>query len=95
MFGPNDVLPCPSESARRRHAAHGQTCQVCEVTPGAADERAALRQAEDNLFLTRRLAEVDRVIRTFLQFPVIRHEALDREHRRLFPQPRTSRRSAA
>lgn len=26
-------MPCGTESARRRHAAHGRTCQVCESTP--------------------------------------------------------------
>lgn len=29
VLGPNDVVPCPSRSARRRHQAHGQTCRVC------------------------------------------------------------------
>lgn len=27
----NDTLPCPSESAKRRHAALGQTCRTCQV----------------------------------------------------------------
>lgn len=29
-LGPNDLLPCPSPSARKRHAAHGELCPVCE-----------------------------------------------------------------
>ncbi|MDG4796186.1 hypothetical protein [Micromonospora sp. WMMD1082] len=27
--GPNSVLPCGTDSARRRHLAHGQECGVC------------------------------------------------------------------
>lgn len=29
----NALLPCGTESARRRHAAHGQNCRVCAVAP--------------------------------------------------------------
>lgn len=35
--GVNDVLPCPSTSARRRHAAHGQTCTTCDNATGFND----------------------------------------------------------
>jgi hypothetical protein len=28
--GPNDLLPCATDGARRRHAAHGETCLTCE-----------------------------------------------------------------
>lgn len=28
--GPNDVIACPSESARRRHMAKAELCTVCE-----------------------------------------------------------------
>jgi hypothetical protein len=28
--GPNDVLPCGTESALRRHQAHGRICPVCQ-----------------------------------------------------------------
>ncbi len=31
-FGANAVVPCPSDSARRRHAALGQECRACEPT---------------------------------------------------------------
>lgn len=34
-FHPNEVLPCGTDSARRRHAAHGQECRVCESTAPA------------------------------------------------------------
>jgi hypothetical protein len=27
--GPNELLPCGSGSARRRHLAHSRPCQVC------------------------------------------------------------------
>lgn len=39
------VEPCPSPSARRRHAAHGRTCGVCDTAPAVdpADEVARLR----------------------------------------------------
>jgi hypothetical protein len=30
MPGPNELLPCGTDSARRRHAAHGQLCLTCE-----------------------------------------------------------------
>ena len=29
VLGPNDLVPCPSHSARRRHQAHGESCRVC------------------------------------------------------------------
>lgn len=29
-LGPNELVPCPSDSARKRHAAHGELCPVCE-----------------------------------------------------------------
>jgi DNA-binding XRE family transcriptional regulator len=29
-LGPNDLVPCPSRSARKRHAALGQLCPICE-----------------------------------------------------------------
>lgn len=32
MRGPNELLPCGTESARQRHAAHGETCAVCDNT---------------------------------------------------------------
>lgn len=32
--GPNDVLPCGTDSARRRHLAHGRDCTVCGVPDG-------------------------------------------------------------
>ncbi|MFG1846724.1 hypothetical protein [Micromonospora carbonacea] len=39
---PNAVLPCGTDSARRRHAAHGQTCPVCDSsetpTPTRSEE---------------------------------------------------------
>nr|MDT0658061.1 hypothetical protein [Micromonospora sp. DSM 115978] len=43
--GPNDVLPCGTESARMRHLAHGQTCRRCMSPPagGAAAMTAAGR----------------------------------------------------
>ncbi|MFI2663227.1 hypothetical protein [Micromonospora carbonacea] len=81
---PNAVLPCPSESARRRHAAHGQTCPVCDTA--AVPSLAAV--LADNQRLTERLADADRVMRTLLRFPVIQHEVLNREHHRLFPTSR-------
>ncbi len=28
-FGPNAVVPCPSESSMRHHAAHGELCFIC------------------------------------------------------------------
>ena len=37
MPHPNAVLPCPSPSARRRHAAHGQDCRICDTAPSAND----------------------------------------------------------
>lgn len=33
-LGPNALLPCGTESARRRHLAHGQTCAECGVDGG-------------------------------------------------------------
>ncbi|MDG4784391.1 hypothetical protein O7626_00325 [Micromonospora sp. WMMD1102] len=30
-YGPNDLEPCGTESARRRHLAHGRDCAVCGV----------------------------------------------------------------
>ncbi|MCG5464185.1 helix-turn-helix domain-containing protein [Micromonospora sp. MED01] len=35
-FHPNEVLPCGTASARRRHVALGQECRVCESTAPAA-----------------------------------------------------------
>lgn len=29
-LGPNDLAPCGTRSARKRHAAHGQLCLACE-----------------------------------------------------------------
>jgi hypothetical protein len=40
---PNALLPCPSSSARRRHAAHGRVCPVCDSTP-SVDDPACLQQ---------------------------------------------------
>ncbi|MFF0821197.1 hypothetical protein ACFYUR_12500 [Micromonospora haikouensis] len=85
---PNAILPCGTDSARRRHAAHGQTCPVCDAAP----VRSVAALSADNARLARRLEDAGRVMATLLSFPVIRHEALDREHRRLFP---TSRKGAA
>ncbi|MEV1315330.1 hypothetical protein AB0J14_04515 [Micromonospora arborensis] len=120
--GPNDLLPCPSESARRRHAAHGRTCRTCDTTPaprdgelsayahrmqrrvmGVESSNAKLRRQladvadwvrllNDNQTMAAQLAEVEQVFTALLQVPVIRHEAVDRAHRRLFP---TSRQEAA
>jgi septal ring factor EnvC (AmiA/AmiB activator) len=43
--GPNDVLPCGTESARRRHQARGEDCAICgNPTPTAA--RIALLEAD-------------------------------------------------
>ncbi len=42
--GPNDVLPCKTESARYRHLARGQVCHACGVSvgpPPAPKETAA------------------------------------------------------
>lgn len=33
-LGPNDLAPCPSDSARRRHLAKAETCPVCEIGVG-------------------------------------------------------------
>lgn len=30
--GPDDCLPCPSESARRRHLARSEQCETCDVS---------------------------------------------------------------
>jgi hypothetical protein len=32
--GPNSLLPCGSESARRRHLARNETCPRCHVEGG-------------------------------------------------------------
>jgi hypothetical protein len=106
MLAPNAVLPCGTTSARRRHAAHGQTCAACDTTisaePAAARdlqvlaENQALRKQikavarrtrllADNKRLTARLNDADHALTALLQQPVIRHEAVDRIHRRLFP----------
>lgn len=37
MLSPNALLPCGTDSARRRHAAHGQPCAVCDTTTVTAD----------------------------------------------------------
>lgn len=90
MPGPNEVLPCGTESARRRHAAHGQTCRTCDRH--APNDTSLGRLLADNHRFAVRLAEVDAAFTALLQVPVIRHEAVDRAHRRLFP---TSRKEAA
>lgn len=122
MPHPNAVLPCPSTSARRRHAAHGQTCTTCDnatgfndwdwsayahrmqlrvmsVEAGNTDLRRQLAELSDwagllndNETMADRLADVEQTFTALLQTPVIRHEAIDRAHRRLFP---TSRLEAA
>lgn len=50
-YGPNDLVPCPSESARRRHLARGEICVACEpdaerttVCPGCR-ERVTVKGA--------------------------------------------------
>lgn len=83
MPHPNALLPCGTESARRRHAAHGQQCRTCDR--GTPPTLASL--LADNQRLTARLTDADRVMGDLLRFPVIRHEALDRARRRLFPTP--------
>lgn len=30
-FGFNDLVPCPSDTARRRHFALGEHCDVCGI----------------------------------------------------------------
>jgi hypothetical protein len=34
ILPPNALLPCPSDSARKRHAAHGELCPVCDADGG-------------------------------------------------------------
>ena len=31
LLGPNDLAPCKTESARRRHITKGETCATCGV----------------------------------------------------------------
>lgn len=38
--GPNDCLPCPSDSARRRHLARAEHCDTCRVEGAVRLERA-------------------------------------------------------
>lgn len=120
--GANDLLPCPSTSARRRHAAHGQTCDTCDNATGFNDwdwsayahrmqlrvmsvesGNAVLRRQlaeladwarllDDNQTMAARLDDAGQVFTALLQTPAIRHEAVDRAHRRIFP---TSRQEAA
>jgi hypothetical protein len=46
-LGPNALLPCGTDSARRRHAAHGELCATCHpddpyaLTAQARRDRAA------------------------------------------------------
>lgn len=120
--GANDLLPCGTDSARRRHAAHGLTCRTCDTTPaprdgelsayahrmqrrvmGVESSNAKLRRQiaeladwarllNDNHTMAARLTDVEQVLTALLQTPTIRHEAVDRAHRRIFP---TSRQEAA
>jgi DNA-binding XRE family transcriptional regulator len=39
--GPNDVLPCGTDSARRRHLAKAELCPVCEPADAPAGRRVA------------------------------------------------------
>jgi hypothetical protein len=79
MLSPNALLPCATESARRRHAAHGRICPVCDTTahPGS-DPLAA-----ENERLTALLEDADDALTALLQQPVIPHRALRRIHRHL------------
>lgn len=51
-LGPNALVPCPSDSCRRRNLSHGRICPVCEPTeewparcPICRDTVAAVGQA--------------------------------------------------
>lgn len=32
-FGPNDLMPCGTTVARRRHLARGEECDTCKTSP--------------------------------------------------------------
>ncbi|MFD6565347.1 hypothetical protein [Micromonospora profundi] len=55
MLAPNAVLPCGTESARRRHAAHGQNCRACFYVPADQDADLAVSVRR----LQRRVASVE------------------------------------
>ena len=31
-YGPNDLMPCGTDPARRRHLARGEVCDTCRTT---------------------------------------------------------------
>lgn len=48
-LGPNDLMPCPSDGARRRHQARAEHCDVCgtegrRVLPPSLSEVVARRR---------------------------------------------------
>lgn len=94
MPGPNDVLACPSDSARRRHAARGRSCRTCDSVTRRVEDTARARLAQENRLLRARLADADRALTALLASPVIRPEALAQAHRRL-ASTATSRRRAS
>lgn len=94
MRGPNEVLPCPSPSARRRHAARGRQCRTCEAATRSPDELAQVRLVRENHTLRARLADVERTLKGLLASPVIPVEALEQAHRRLFCTTASKRRAS-
>lgn len=32
-FGPNDLMPCGTQTAKRRHLAKGEECDTCGTSP--------------------------------------------------------------
>lgn len=57
--GPNDVLPCGTESARRRHLAHGEICtNGCETFRPDRLQKYVERLERENTELHLQLAAV-------------------------------------
>jgi hypothetical protein len=53
-LGPNDLLPCPSETAKRRHLIRAERCRTC----GTEGRWMPLPTLDDLIAERRRLREV-------------------------------------
>lgn len=111
----NALLDCGTDSARRRHAARGETCRACDAPAASTrpeDLAAYVRRLENrninlqaanarlradldavkdwtrllqhNQRMAAKLADVDRTFKALLRSRYLDHDALDREHRRIF-----------
>lgn len=82
MLGPNDLLPCPSPSARRRHAARTHRCRTCDPIR-SVEEAAQIRLAKEAQILHALLADVDRSLAALQDAPSAERDPVGRLRRRL------------